>query len=82
MHIMSAEEAQEKLQELIGNVVGEREQIQITSDVGNVVMMSEDTYNDLLITLEFLSTPGLLDNWKQRNAEQFEFEFKEEEIRA
>jgi len=82
MQIMSAEEVQERLQELIGTVVEEREQIQITSDVGNVVMMSENTYNDLLVTLEFLSTPGLLDNWKQRNAEQFEFEFNEEEIQA
>lgn len=82
MQIMTAEEVQERLQELIGTVVEEREQIQITSDVGNVVMMSENTYNDLLVTLEFLSTPGLLDNWKQRNAEQFEFEFNEEEIQA
>ena len=49
------------LAKLIEMVSLDQKLCRITSDNGNAVLLSEETYDNLLITLELLSTPGLID---------------------
>lgn len=58
-------EAQANLTKLIESVSLDQKLCRITSDHGNAVLLSEETYDNLLITLELLSTPGLIDSLKE-----------------
>lgn len=70
MDTMSDSEAKNKLQELIREVVNNRQQFQIVSKDGTVVMLPKETYDNILVTLELLSTPGLLDQLKLQEVEE------------
>ena len=61
MKTYSVQEAQEMLSQLIEQVAENRQHIRVSSSDGTVVMLPEETYDNLLITLELLSTPGLLE---------------------
>ncbi len=61
METLTVQEAQQKLQALIENASSDQQKYCITSATGNAVLLSEETYHNLLITLEMLSTPLFLD---------------------
>ena len=65
MDNISAQKAMNQLSELIQAATEEKRQYRITSDEGNVILIPEETYENILVTLELLSTPGLLDNLKE-----------------
>jgi len=67
MDIISKEEAEDRLDELIHAATNDGQQFRITSDAGNVIVLPEETYENILVTLELLSTPGLMDNIKLNN---------------
>lgn len=62
MDNISAQDATKRLMELIQKATQDKSQFRITSDAGNVVLLPEETYENILVTLELLSTPGLMDN--------------------
>lgn len=64
MDTLSANEALDRLQSLIRNATEEKRQYRITSEHGNVILLPEETYENILVTLELLSTPGLMDHMR------------------
>jgi len=57
----TVQEVQENLASLIESATSGNEKILITSVLGNAVLLSEECYKNLLITLEMLSTPLFMD---------------------
>lgn len=70
MKTIDASEAQFSLQELIARAVQEKEQFHIQAQEGDAVLLSQETYNNLLVTLEVLTTPGLMDGLGQLQEER------------
>ena len=64
MDTLTAQEAQDKLLRLVECAAKDLQQYRITSSDGNAVLLPEETYQNLVVTLELLSTPGLLDRLK------------------
>jgi antitoxin YefM len=64
MDRISAQEAKDRLVELIKAATENGLQFCITSDLGNIVVLPEETYENILVTLELLSTPGLMEHIK------------------
>ncbi len=60
MKIITAEEAETDLRLLIASANQEKQHYKITSDVGSIVLLPEETYHHLIVTLELLATPGLM----------------------
>jgi PHD/YefM family antitoxin component YafN of YafNO toxin-antitoxin module len=67
MNTLTAEEARQKLSQLIAIAQQDNTQFKITSEEGTVILLSEETYQNLLVTLELLSTPGLMNSLKCYN---------------
>jgi antitoxin YefM len=65
MDSYNLEEAKTNLTRILEKVSADQKLCRITSDHGNAVLLSEETYDNLLITLELLSTPGLIDGLKE-----------------
>ncbi len=65
METIPFEQAKETLKQLLTKCVKKSEQFRISTSAGSVVMMSEETYENLLITLELFSTPGLIEGLEQ-----------------
>lgn len=61
MDTITAQEVDGKLLEFIEKATDALKQYRITSPKGTVIMVPEETYNNLIVTLELLSTPGLMD---------------------
>jgi antitoxin YefM len=61
MQRFTAEEATKDLSRLIGLTQQESRHFCITSGEGNAVLLSEETYHHLVVTLELLATPGLME---------------------
>lgn len=61
METISAEEAKNRLVELISTMTKERTRYKVTTEEGTIILLPEETYENILVTLEVLSTPGLLD---------------------
>lgn len=70
MDAIPLEEAQKQLDTLIAKASKYRQQYCIETPEGNAVLLSEEAYNDILITLEVLSTPGLMDTFRKGAMEQ------------
>lgn len=70
MDTYSTLEAKCRINELLGKVLSERRHCRITSDEGTVVVMPEDTYQNLVVTLELLSTPGLMESFNMMDEVQ------------
>jgi antitoxin YefM len=66
MDTLSVSEAQEKLEHLIGLAAKDHRHFRISSDEGSVVLLPEETYDNLLVTLELLSTPALMERIRER----------------
>lgn len=60
MDTVSIEEASNSLKELICKINQDQTPCRISDNEQTVIVFPEQKYNDLLLTLEFLSTPGLL----------------------
>lgn len=70
MDTYSELEATCKLKELLEKVLLERRHCRVTSGSGTVVVMPEDTYQNLSLTLELLSTPGLMESFNMMELAQ------------
>lgn len=70
MDTYSTQEATCQLKELLEKVLVERRHCRVTSEGGTVVVMPEDTYNNLSLTLELLSTPGLMESFSMNEIAQ------------
>lgn len=70
MDTVAASEAKDKLQEMIKEAVRNRQQYKIVGNEGSVVLLPQETYDNILVTLELLSTPGLLDQIKLQEVEE------------
>jgi antitoxin YefM len=64
METFTAEEAAQNLLKLITFTQLDNTQFRITSEEGTVILLSEETYQNLMVTLELLSTPGLMNSLK------------------
>lgn len=65
METITAEEAAQNLLEMITRAQQDNQQFRITTaDQGAVILLSEETYENLMVTLEVLSTPGLMNGLK------------------
>lgn len=62
MDTYTTQEAQDRLTELVDRALDEHKHCRITSDKGAVIILPEETYHNLAVTLELLSTPGLLES--------------------
>jgi len=69
MESFTVQEALGQLQKLISETSKDHRHFRITSKEGNVVLIPEDTYNNLQITLEILSVPGLMKCLQDGNSE-------------
>jgi len=68
MDNIPAQQAKDQLEELIQIATQQRQQFRITSEEGNVIILPEETYENILVTLELLSTPGLMEKIKETQA--------------
>lgn len=68
MDTLSAEEARDQLTKLIELAAKDHRHFRITSADGSVIVLPEETYDNLLVTLELLSTPGMMESL--RHADQ------------
>ncbi|MDF2550160.1 MAG: hypothetical protein K0S07_1227 [Chlamydiales bacterium] len=59
---LKEEEVTGNLAAIIKEAVSERAKFRVTSEEGSIVVLSEESFDHLMITLELLSTPGLLEN--------------------
>ncbi len=57
METLTAQEAQEKLSALIESAAHDQLKFRITSPEGNAILLSEELFENILVTLEMLSTP-------------------------
>lgn len=64
METLTAEEAAQNLIQLMALAHQDGRQYRITADEGIVVLLSEETYQNLIVTLELLATPGLMKGLK------------------
>jgi len=62
MDTLTDQEAKDKFDIMIKCATQDQSKFLITSADGNVVMLSEEAYQNLMITLEMLSTPIFLEN--------------------
>ncbi len=63
MAIYDVSEAQQKLCQLVNrSLMGEK--ITISTDAGNIVMISEDDWNSLVETVSVLTVPAVLESYK------------------
>jgi antitoxin YefM len=65
MQTLTAQEAHAQFLKLIELSVQDNLQFRITSPEGTVIMVPEETYDNLMVTLELLSTPGLMESFRQ-----------------
>lgn len=68
METVTADEAAQNFLKLVTQVQQDNSQYRITTDEGAAVLLSEETYQNLMVTLELLSTPGLMNGLKLFNA--------------
>lgn len=67
MNTFTAEEAQDQLSMLVQQANRENLHYRIISGQESAILLPEETYNNLLITLELLSTPGLMNSFQRAN---------------
>lgn len=70
METISADELKDQLSSVISRSTKDLQQFRITSSEGTVVMLPEEMYNRLVVTLELLSTPGLLEMMEPKNPDK------------
>ena len=68
MDTLEAHEAQAQLMTLIENAVQDNQQYRLIGPSGAVIMMPEENYDNLMVTLELLSTPGMMETIRSVNS--------------
>lgn len=69
MELISADDLIDQLGHVIKRATDELKPFQISSPHGTVILLPEETYKNILVTLEVLSTPGLLEALKSSKEE-------------
>ena len=69
MTTFTATATRAKLFNMLGRAIKGRETFEITSRNGNAVLLSKEDYEELLETLDLLSTPGLLKSVRKADKE-------------
>ena len=69
MATLTASQARQNLFMLLKKSVKGHVPVRISSQEGDVVLISQDDYESLLETLELLSTPGMLKSIKEARAD-------------
>jgi len=64
METISVNEADKKLLNLIAQIQKDNQPLCVTSEEGNIILLSEESHQNLMVTLELLSTPGLMNSLK------------------
>lgn len=67
METISSDEFRIQISDVIKRATKELCQFRVTSPQGTVVLLPEETYNHLIVTLELLSTPGLMEMMDTKN---------------
>ncbi|MGK5595392.1 MAG: type II toxin-antitoxin system prevent-host-death family antitoxin [Parachlamydiaceae bacterium] len=67
METISADELNGQITDVISRATKDLKQFRITSSEGAVVLLPEEMYDRLVVTLELLSTPGLLEMMESKN---------------
>ena len=57
MKITTAENFRDNLSEVIDELIKSNEQLKVTTEMGNVVVLSESDYNGIMETLRIYSNP-------------------------
>lgn len=57
MKITTAENFRDNLSEMIDKLIKSNEQLKVTTEMGNVVVLSEGEYNGIMETLRIYSNP-------------------------
>ncbi|MDU5743724.1 MAG: type II toxin-antitoxin system Phd/YefM family antitoxin [Finegoldia magna] len=57
MKITTAENFRDNLSEMIDELIKSNEQLKVTTEMGNVVVLSESDYNGIMETLRIYSNP-------------------------
>ena len=57
MKITTAENFRDNLSEMIDELIKSNEQLKVTTETGNVVVLSESDYNGIMETLRIYSNP-------------------------
>lgn len=57
MKITNAENFRDNLSEMIDELIKSNEQLKVTTEIGNVVVLSESYYNGIMETLRIYSNP-------------------------
>lgn len=70
METISADELINQLNDVISRSTKELQQFRITAPEGTVVLLPEEMYDRLVVTLELLSTPGLLEMMESKNPDK------------
>lgn len=70
METLTAQEAKDRLLNLIELSTKDKRQFRIDGTEGAVVLLPWETYEDLLVTLELLSTPCLMESLHTINDER------------
>ena len=68
METVSVQKAENDLLNLIKYIQDTNQPLKISSEEGNIILLSEETHQNLLVTLELLSTPGLMNSIKIYNS--------------
>jgi antitoxin YefM len=68
METLSVQEAESDLLTLIKQIQQDNQPLCVTSEEGNIILLSEESHQNLLVTLELLSTPGLMNSIKLYNS--------------
>lgn len=61
MDTLTVEQVDGQLLKLIDSATKNLKQFRVTSQEGTVIILPEETYDNLIVTLELLSTPGLME---------------------
>lgn len=64
METLTVEEAAQNLIKFVRLAHQDSRQFRITTEEGTVVLLSEENYQNLIVTLELLATPGLMNGIK------------------
>lgn len=65
MDTLDAHEMQDQLVNLVERAVQNNQQIRLIGPSGAAILMPEETYDNLMVTLELLSTPGMMETLRQ-----------------
>lgn len=57
MKITTAENFRDNLSEMIDELIKSNEQLKVTTEMGNIVVLSESHYNGIMETLRIYSNP-------------------------